>query len=56
MYYTLCRVYRDPDGPRKEKESSKPSKGVMIEHEGEQLIIYHDNIKGLQAIIQKGRK
>ena len=46
MYYTLCRVYRDPDGPRKEKEASKPPKGVMIEHEGAEFIPYHYNSKG----------
>ena len=34
MYYTLCRSYRDPDGPGKEKEASKTSKAVMREHEG----------------------
>ena len=27
MYKTLCRIYRDPNGPRKEKEASDPPKG-----------------------------
>ena len=34
MYYNLFIIYRDPDGPIKEKEYSKPSKSVMREHEG----------------------
>ena len=29
MYQTLCRIYKDPDGPRKEKEASEPPKGVI---------------------------
>ena len=35
----------EPDGSRKEKESSKPLKGVMIEHEGGEFIPYHYNLK-----------
>ena len=34
MYQTLFRAYRGPDGPSKEKEAYKPSKSVMIKHEG----------------------
>ena len=29
MYFTLCRVYRYPDGPRKEKVDYKPPTGVI---------------------------
>ena len=46
MNYTLCRVYRDPYVPSKEKEASKPSKGVMREHERAEFIPYHYNLKG----------
>ena len=49
MYYTLCRAYRGLDDPSKEKEVSNPSKALMREHEGKQLIIYHYNIKGQHA-------
>ena len=56
MYQTLCRVYRDPDGPSKEKKASKTSKGVMREHEGEEYINYFYNLKGQQARILKSRK
>ena len=46
MYYTLCRIYRDPDGSMKEKEASKTPKGVMIEHKGGEFILCHYNPKG----------
>ena len=29
MYYNLCRTYRGPDGPRKEKEAYKTPKAVI---------------------------
>ena len=32
MNYTLCRIYRDPDGTRKEKEASESPKGTVLEH------------------------
>ena len=35
VYYTLCRAYRDPDGPSNENEPSKTYKEVIREHEGE---------------------
>ena len=53
VYYTLCRVYRDPDGPRKENEVSEPSKGGMIEHEQGEFIIYHYQLKEDQARINR---
>ena len=56
MYQTLCRVYRDPDGPSKENYSTEPYKAVMREHEGEEFITYHYNLKGQQANILKSRK
>ena len=40
----------------KEKEAFKPSKSVVRDHGGAQFISYTYNIKGYQAIIQKGRK
>ena len=55
MYYTLCGIYRDPAGPSKEKEASKPSKGVMREYDGAEFIPYHYKLKVQQEIIQKGR-
>ena len=36
-----CRAYRDPGGPRKEKESSKTSKEEMREHEQAKFIKYN---------------
>ena len=53
MYYTLCRVYRDTDGPMKEKEDSKPSKGVIWEHVLAEFIPYCYNLKGYQESMQK---
>ena len=53
MYLTLCKVERDPDGTRKEEEASKRSKSVMREHEGAELIPYHYQHKGFQAIIKR---
>ena len=38
--------YRGPDGTRKENESSKTSKAEMREHEAEEFIQYHYNLKG----------
>ena len=38
-------TYSGHDEPSKEREASKPLKVVMIEHEGAQLIHYHDKIK-----------
>ena len=40
MYQNLYRSYRGPDGPKKEKVASKPSKSVIREHEGAQLVLY----------------
>ena len=37
MYYYLCRVYGGRDGSSKENEASKPSNGVIREHERSQL-------------------
>ena len=36
----------EPNGPREEKEDSKPPKGVIREHEGEEFIPRHYNLKG----------
>ena len=30
MYYTLCRSYRDPDGPRKEKDPSEERPKLLV--------------------------
>ena len=54
MYYTLCVVYRDPDGPRKEKDSYEPYKLFMGEHERGWFIIYHYQHKGDPASINRG--
>ena len=56
MYQTLCIAYRGPGGPSKREEASKLSKAATRENQGVQFILYHYNIKGQQAIIQKGRK
>ena len=53
MCYTLFRVYREPGGERKEKEASKPPKGVILEHLRAELIIYHYQLKGDQSIINR---
>ena len=34
MFVTLCRVFRGPGMPSKEKEAFKSSKAVMRDHEG----------------------
>ena len=39
------------DRPSKEKEASKPSKALMTEHEGLDLILYYYHQKGDQSII-----
>ena len=56
MNQTLCRVYRDPGGPRKEKKAYNPSNGVMREHDGSEFILYHYNIKCQQVSMKKSRK
>ena len=53
MYYILCRIYKDTDGLRKEKEDSDPPKGVVWEHVRAGLIIYYYQHKGDQAIIDR---
>ena len=47
MYYNLCKVYRDPDGPRNKKDSSKPYNGVIREHEGNNLFLIILTSKGI---------
>ena len=47
MSYTRLYVeYTDPDGPRKEKESSQAFIGVMREHEEEEFIACRYYLKG----------
>ena len=46
-------AYRGPDGPRKEKDAYKPSKGVTREDERTQFIIYHFHQKGDQSRIHR---
>ena len=53
MYHTLFRAYSVHDGSIKEKESSKPSNGVMREHKVEKLIKYCCKHKGDQDIIDR---
>ena len=53
MCYTLFRVYREPGGERKEKEASKPPKGVILEHLRAEFIIYHYQLEGDQSIINR---